>query len=256
MSYLPSLFVRRIYREQDVGGASMIPLLSLLVNSHVWMMYGYMGKTWFPSFPVFLTGDVAALCYLFIYWRFSPEQRRVTRTIGVVLAVLLLPSIYVIVGGLGYTGQTRAEVGKTEGYICDVAVVTLHLVMLRNLVNVVRTRSAASLNLRTLVAGTVNTYGWFTYGLVTSNWIISGPHVFVMVLHTAALLLYAVLRPSTHLVAANCAVTGALEDAPVVVSIELSPKVGAEASSKANAVAHNSPEYHALRSPMAPLPQR
>ncbi|KAE8889244.1 hypothetical protein PF005_g28562 [Phytophthora fragariae] len=162
MVYLPSLFVRRIYSERNTGAAPIVPLLSLLVNSHVWMMYGYMCKTWFPSFPVFLTGDIAALCYLFIYWRFSSERRRVGRIIGAVFAVLALPSVYVIVGGLGYTGQPRAEVGETEGYICDVAVVTLHLVMLKNLVKVLRTRSAASLNLRTLVVGTVNTFGWFT----------------------------------------------------------------------------------------------
>ncbi|GMF36431.1 unnamed protein product [Phytophthora fragariaefolia] len=249
MAYLPSLFVRRIYRERDTGGAPIGPLLSLLVNSHVWMMYGYMYKTWFPSFPVFLTGDIAALCYLFIYWHFSSERRRVGGTIGAVFAVLLLPSVYVIVGGLGYTGQTRAEVGKTEGYICDVAVVTLHLVMLRNLVNVLRTRSTASLNLRTLAVGTVNTFGWFTYGIVTSNWIISGPHVFVMLLHTSALILYAVLRPRSHLVVATGVTTSRAGEDQVVVSLELSPKIGVEACSKAA----SRPEYHILSSPMAPL---
>ncbi|KAJ8577736.1 hypothetical protein ON010_g1477 [Phytophthora cinnamomi] len=249
MVYLPSLFVRRIYSEKNTGAAPIVPLLSLLVNSHVWMMYSYMYKTWFPSFPVFLTGDVVSLSYLLIYWRFSSERRRVGRTIGSVIAVLALPSVYVVIGGLGYTGQTRVEVGKTEGYVCDVAVVTLHLVMLKNLVNVFRTRSAASLNLRTLVVGTVNTFGWFTYGIVTSNWIISGPHVFVMVLHTAALVLYAALSPNTHLVASTgAAVT--VED-PIVVSIELSSKVGVEEGSKAA----SNPEYHILSSPMAPLQQ-
>jgi solute carrier family 50 protein (sugar transporter) len=246
MAYLPSLFVRRIHKTRDTGSAPLIPLLSLLVNSHVWVMYAYMCKTWFPSFPVFLTGDVAALCYLFIFWRFSSERRRVGRTIALVAAVLLLPSIYVLVGGLGLTGQTRAEVGKSEGYVCVVAVVALHLVMLKNLLNVVRMRSAASLNLRTLAVGTVNTYGWFTFGYVTSNWIISGPHVFVMVLHTAALVLYIVLRPSTHLVAASS--NAIVENDHVVVDVELSPKTGVDASSKVGAI--SSPEYQVLRSPL------
>ncbi|KAG6592592.1 MtN3-like protein [Phytophthora cinnamomi] len=95
MVYLPSLFVRRIYSEKNTGAAPIVPLLSLLVNSHVWMMYSYMYKTWFPSFPVFLTGDVVSLSYLLIYWRFSSERRRVGRTIGSVIAVLALPSVYV-----------------------------------------------------------------------------------------------------------------------------------------------------------------
>ncbi|KAL3673078.1 hypothetical protein V7S43_002373 [Phytophthora oleae] len=245
MAYLPSLSVRRIYAKGDTGAAPIVPLLSLQINSHVWVMYAYMCKTWFPSFPVFLTGDISALCYLFIYWRFSSERRRVGRIIAMVFGVLLLPSIYVIVAGLGYTNQSRAEVGETEGYVCDVAVVALHLVMLKNLVNVGKTRSAASLNLRALVVGTINTYGWFTFGVMTSNWIISGPHVFVMALHTAALVLYFVLRPSSHLVAAT-------EDDQVVVSIELSPRVGQAASLKAATII-NSPEYHALRSPVAVL---
>ncbi|KAG7379783.1 hypothetical protein PHYPSEUDO_008125 [Phytophthora pseudosyringae] len=247
MAYLPSLFVRRIYQEGDTGAASITPLLSLLVNSHVWVLYAYMCKTWFPSFPVFLTGDIAALCYLFIYWRFSSERRRVARTIGVVFATLLLPSIYVIAAGLGYTGQTRAAVGETEGYICDVAVVSLHLVMLKNLANVAKTRSTASLNLQTLAVGTINTYGWFTFGVTTSNWIISGPHVFVMILHTAALIMYVVLRPSAYSVAASGVTKVIAEENPVVVSIELSPKAGVATVT--------SPAYHVLRSPMAPLQQ-
>ncbi|KAK1933647.1 Bidirectional sugar transporter NEC1 [Phytophthora citrophthora] len=244
MAYLPSLSVCRIYKKGDIGAASIVPLLSLLINSHVWVMYAYMCKTWFPSFPVFLTGDICALCYLFIYWWFSPEKTRVGRIIAMAIGVLLLPSIYVIVAGLGYTNQTRAEVGETEGYICDVVVVALHLVMLKNLLNVVKTRSTASLNLRALVVGTINTYGWFTFGVTTSNWIISGPHVFVMALHTAGLVLYFALRPSPHAVTA-------IEEEQVIVSIELSQRVNKAAS--VTATTSNSPGYRALRSPMAAL---
>ncbi|OWY97006.1 MtN3-like protein [Phytophthora megakarya] len=197
MIYLPSTSVRKIYTDRSTGEISIIPFLTLLTNSHVWMMYGYMCKTWFPSFPVFLIGDIAASCYLFIYWRYSTEQQHTARKIGAVVAFLVLPSTYVIVGGLGYTDQTRAEVGETEGYICAFIVVMLHVVMLKNLVHVIKSRSVASLNVHSLIVGTANTYGWFTYGLITSNWIVSGPHIFVVILHTSALIIYGMLRPST-----------------------------------------------------------
>ncbi|RLN58825.1 hypothetical protein BBP00_00006802 [Phytophthora kernoviae] len=187
IAYMPSLFVRRIYREQAVGDASIVPLVVLQGTSHVWMLYAFMTKTWLPSFPCFLIGDIAAACYLFIYWRYSTERRRVACIITVMYLILAMPTIYVILGGLGFTNQTRPEVAKTQGYICGVTLYTLNLVVLKSIYHAVKHKSSVSLNLWTLVLGTANTFGWFTFGMMTSNWIIIGPHTFVMALHIAAL---------------------------------------------------------------------
>lgn len=247
--YMPSLFVRHIYREKTVGSASIAPIFLVLTNSHVWMLYGYLGKTWFPSFPVFLIGDVVSLGYLLVYWWYSDERRQVAKTISIMFAWLAVPTFYVIVASLGFTGQTRAEIWKTQGLcFCDVTVISIHMLMLKNLIHAFKRRSAASLVPRSLAVTTFNTFGWFTFGRVTSNWIIAGPQVFVIALHVAAWTMYVVFtrrtRPETAL--------SAMEEGSVVTSVDLSPKVELDICTKERTAPSN-PEYQALRSPLAPL---
>ncbi|KAG2761431.1 hypothetical protein JG687_00012086 [Phytophthora cactorum] len=247
MIYMPSLFVRRIYSERAVGSASIVPIFLVLANSHVWMLYGYLGKTWFPSFPVFLIGDVVSLGYLVVYWRYSDQRHQVAKTIGLMFAWLAVPSFYVVVASLGLTGQTRDEIWKTQGLcFCDVTVISIHMLMLKNLIFAFNQRSAATIVPRSLAVTTFNTFGWFTFGRVTSNWIIAGPQVFVIALHVAAWIMYVVFtrrtRPETDF--------AALEEGSVVMSVNLSPKI--DVSTKEGA-ASSSPEYHVLRSPLVPL---
>ncbi|KAG7379785.1 hypothetical protein PHYPSEUDO_008127 [Phytophthora pseudosyringae] len=249
MIYMPSLFVRRIYRERAVGSASIVPIFLVLANSHVWMLYGYLGKTWFPSFPVFLIGDVVSLSYLFVYWRYSDQRGQVAKAIGLMLAWLAVPSLYVTVASLGFTAQTRHEIWKTQGLcFCDVTVISIHTLMLKNLVHAFKQRSAATLVPRAMAVSTFNTLGWFTFGRVTSNWVIAGPQVFVIALHVAAWSMYVVFtrrtRPETAL--------AAMDEGSVVTSVNLSPKIEFEVSTK-EGVVPSSPEYQAMRSPLAPL---
>lgn len=203
MIYMPSRYVRRIYRERTVGSAPLVPIIFVLANSHVWMLYGYLGHTWFPSFPVFLIGDVVSLGYLYIYWRFSDPQDRVTQQIGLLFAWLTVPTLYVSAATLGFTGQSRHDIWKTHGLcFCDVTVMTLHMLFLQDLIHAYKQQSAAKLAPRSLALSTFNTLGWFTFGHVTSNWIIWWPQVFVIALHVAAWTMYGVFtyqkRPEIH----------------------------------------------------------
>ncbi|KAG7389819.1 hypothetical protein PHYBOEH_007214 [Phytophthora boehmeriae] len=244
IAYMPSLFVRRIYRERAVGDASIVPLVVLQGISHVWMLYGFMTKTWLPSFPCFLIGDIAAAIYLFIYWKYSAERRRVACIVAVVYFMLAMPTVYVILGGLGYTNQTRPEVAKTQGYICGITLDTLNLVVLKSVYHAVKQRSSASLNLGALLLGTANTIGWFTFGMVTSNWIISGPHTFVMALHIAALIVYVVFRPKENMYGLHT------DKDSVTASIALTPKADVAGHIKSAAFTTSSPQFQAMRSPV------
>ncbi|KAL4159211.1 hypothetical protein PRNP1_004977 [Phytophthora ramorum] len=247
MVYMPSLFVRRIYRERAVGSASIVPILLVLANSHVWMLYGYLGETWFPSFPVFLIGDVVSLGYLFVYWRFAADRRQVAKTIGLMFAWLAVPTFYVIVASAGLTGQTRTEIWRTQGLcFCDVTVVSIHVLMLQQLLRAFEQKSVATLAPRALAVGTFNTLGWFTFGRVTSNWIIAGPQVFVIVLYLAAWTMYVVFTHRTK------PETTDIEEGSAVASMDLSPKTDFNVSVK-GPPAPSSPEYQAMRSPLVPL---
>lgn len=250
MIYMPSLFVRHIYRVKAVGSTSIVPIFLLLANSHVWMLYGYLGKTWFPNFSVFIIGDIISLVYLLIYWRYSDDRREVAKTIGLMFAWLAVPTFYVIVACLGFTGQTRANIRKTQGLcFCDMTVILTHMLMPKNLLHAFKRRSAASLAPRSLAVTTFNTLGWFTFGRVTSNWIIAGPQVFVIALHVAAWTMYVVFTCRTDSKTASSMME---EGAAVMSVVEISPKAGIDVCTK-EGIVPSSPEYRALQSSLASL---
>ncbi|KAG6590783.1 MtN3-like protein [Phytophthora cinnamomi] len=237
--YLPSLAVHRIYRERSVGTTPIDPILSTLANSHVWSLYGFLDRAWFPNFPAFVIGDIASLCYLFVYWRYAEDRRRVGSIIAVVLALLGVPTLFVILGLSGYTGQTREDVWRTHGLcFCDVTVISINVLVLNNLIRACKQRSAASINVLNLCVGTFYSFGWLTFGQLTSNWIIAGPQVFVLALHFSAWTMHIVFTRETS--SATASIT--TDDDPVVLSIEFSPRPS-----------KSFPVYEALQSPLAPL---
>ncbi|KAG1684965.1 hypothetical protein DVH05_003207 [Phytophthora capsici] len=94
-----ALSINRVHKKRDVGVASVISLASLLANTHNWALYGYMVENWFPIFWVFVFGDVAALSYMVVYWRYTTDRRYVVRVLAVVAAFLLVVSYDNRVGG-------------------------------------------------------------------------------------------------------------------------------------------------------------
>ncbi|KAG7389821.1 hypothetical protein PHYBOEH_007216 [Phytophthora boehmeriae] len=194
----PSILMRRIHKQKHVGVASIIPLVMLLANSHVWMMYGYMGEFWFPIFTSYLFGDVASLSYIAVYWRYSTERRYIASIFGFLLLFVAATTTYAIVGGLGYTGQTRSAVGSTVGYIGDVTAVCLYVAPMEKLLQVLKFKSAAFINSHMVIAGLANNWLWVVYGILTTNWIIIIPNSLFVLINTSTLVLYMVFNPKTH----------------------------------------------------------
>jgi solute carrier family 50 protein (sugar transporter) len=247
LSCSPSMVMRQIHKQKHVGVASVIPLVMLLVNSHTWMLYGYMAENYFPIFSCFGFGDLAALAYIVVYWRYTTERRYVNRVIAVTMAVFTILSIYAIVGGLGYTGQTRAQVGKTLGYIGDATAICLYSSPMEKLVQVLKHKSAIFINAPMVMASLANNIMWFTYGVLMSNWIIFGPNILFMALNSYTLVLCIVYNPKTHPLRESF-FAGNGDNAQIEVSIDVSPKAG-------NKVVLNTlrPEYKAMQSPLEPL---
>ncbi|KAG6614918.1 MtN3-like protein [Phytophthora cinnamomi] len=236
--------MRQIHKQKHVGVASVIPLVMLVVNAHTWMMYGYMAANYFPIFGCYVFGDIAALVYVAVYWRYTTERRYVARVLAVTMTVYIVLSTYAIVGGLGYTGQTRAEVAKTVGYIGDVTSVCLYAAPMEKLFQVLKHKSAAFINAHMVAASLTNNTMWFAFGILTTNWIIIAPNILFIALNSFTLVLCIVFNPKTHPLHESFFADN--DDVPIEVSVELSPK----------AVAGNnmpSPEYKAMQSPLEPL---
>ncbi|KAL4174747.1 hypothetical protein KRP22_006677 [Phytophthora ramorum] len=244
----PSISVYRIHKKQDVGVASVIPLASLLANGHMWMLYGYLVENWFPIFWIFVVGDVAALSFLAIYWRYTTERRYVGRVLATVLSVLTVVSIYAIVGGLGYTGQSRHQVGSALGFICDVVAVCLYGAPMEKLFHVLKYKSAVFINVHMVIAGLSNNCTWITYGILSSNWFIISPNILFISLNSFTLVLYTVFNPKTHPLPDNFH----HDAAKSVISIELTPK--GSFSRKVGSDLPSPAAFEAMSSPLETLP--
>ncbi|EGZ23400.1 hypothetical protein PHYSODRAFT_484093 [Phytophthora sojae] len=247
----PSISIYRIHKKRDVGVASVVPLVSLFSNGHVWLLYGWIVKNWFPIFWVFVFGDLAALTYLAVYWRYTTERRYVGRVLAVVLSVLTIATLYAIVGGLGHLGQTRDQVGTAFGFICDAVAVCLYGAPMEKLFHVLKYRSAVFINVHMVIAGLANNCTWITYGILSGNWFIISPNILFITLNASTLVLYLVFNPETHPLPNHFHRTTAPDRAESVVSIELTPK---ESFGRKIVSEHPSPAFEAMASPLRTLP--
>ncbi|KAF1783943.1 SWEET sugar transporter [Phytophthora cactorum] len=217
----PSISIYRIHKKKDVGVASVIPLVSLLANSHMWMLYGYMVENWFPIFWIFVFGDVVALTFLAVYWRYTTERR--------------------------YVGPEPHQVGSTLGFISDAVAVCLYGAPMEKLFHVLKYRSAVFINVHMVIAGLSNNCTWITYGILSTNWFIISPNILFISLNSFTLVLYMVFNPKTHPLPNNFVPEGT-ESA---ISIELTPK---ESFSRKVNSELPSPAFEAMQSPLQTLP--
>ncbi|GMF36428.1 unnamed protein product [Phytophthora fragariaefolia] len=196
-------------------------------------------------------GDVAALLYLAVYWRHTTEGRYVGRVLAVVFSILAVATIYAIVSGFGYLGQTRAQVGSALGLICDAVAVCLYGAPMEKLFHVLKYRSAVFINVHMVIAGLSNNCTWITYGILTSNWFIISPNILFITLNSSTLVLYLVFNPETHPLPDHFYRTTTPDRVESMISIELSPKesLGRKIGSELP-----SPAYEAMASPLGALP--
>ncbi|KAI9984033.1 hypothetical protein PInf_005323 [Phytophthora infestans] len=239
----PSILMRQIHKQKHVGVASVLPLVMLAINSHVWMTYGYLDENVFPVFSCFAVGDLASVVYIAVYWRYTTERRYVARVVIAAVSVIVILSIYAVLGGIGYTGQTRAQVAKTIGYIGDATAICLYAAPMEKLFQVLKHKSAVFINAHMVMASLTSNVMWFTYGALTANWIIIAPNILFITLNSSTLALCFVYNPKTHPLHESFL---ADNEAPIEVSVELSPK--------GNKVPNiPSPQYQAIQSPLEPL---
>ncbi|KAE9086672.1 hypothetical protein PF005_g4177 [Phytophthora fragariae] len=237
----PSLLMYRIHKQKHVGVASVFPLAALLANSHVWMMYGYIKGMWFPVFACFLYGECCAVVFLSVY---TSDKGYVARTLAVFLSVLAVITIYAVVGGLGYTGQSTNSVGTIVGILADGAGICLYGAPMEKLFQVLKHKSAVFINVHMVIAGLVNNSIWLVYGLLITNWFIIFINVLFVSANTFTLCLYRVYDPRTHPLQDGWD-THDVDQGEISVCIELTPRM----ETKKSLTSLPSPEFSYMASP-------
>ncbi|ETK79110.1 hypothetical protein F441_15267 [Phytophthora nicotianae CJ01A1] len=241
----PSILIYRVSKQKDVGVASVIPLVTLFSNCHVWAVYGYMIENWFPIFWIYLFGDFVALVFLYVYWKYAKQRRYVNRVLFIMVSILAIITIYAIIGGLGYTGQSRDGMGSVMGIFADISAMCVYGAPMEKLLQVLKYRSAAFINAHMVIAGLTNNCLWFTYGILSDNWFIISPNIVFISLNTFTLVLCVVFDPKTHPLPADFHMQGddESEEPPALTASKIS--VSCKGDNKMP-----SPAFEAMHSPL------
>ncbi|KUF86110.1 Bidirectional sugar transporter NEC1 [Phytophthora nicotianae] len=194
----PSLLMYRIYKQKHVGVTSVVPLASLLGSSHIWMVYGYLTKNYFPLVSCFLYGECCAIVYLSIYCYYSTDKQCVFRVLAAVLTIVAFVTIYAIVGSLGYTGQSTSSINTTMGLIADCGGVFLYGAPMEKLFQVLKHKSAVFINVHMVIAGLASNLLWLTYGVLITNPFIMSLNALFLTINVFTLLVYRLYDPHTH----------------------------------------------------------
>ncbi|KAE9068535.1 hypothetical protein PF010_g27028 [Phytophthora fragariae] len=216
LSMIPSMC--HIYRKKDTGIASVLPLVCMVANGHVWMLDGAVVKNWFPMFATFLTSDIIAIIYVTTFVCFARDLRKTLRRIIVGAVVLGLITVYAIIGSAGYTNQSKDGVDTTLGILGVLAGLSMFSSPFERMMKVLHYKSAAFIPIPMVAAGALNNVMWIVYCPMIGSWFLFAD--------------------------AFCANPTGVE--PVSLSIAISPIPGKKTP--------QSPVYNAIRSPIAEAP--
>ncbi|GMG16281.1 unnamed protein product [Phytophthora fragariaefolia] len=131
-----------------------------------------------------------AVVFLSIYTYHCSNKGYVVRTLAAFLSVLTMITVYAVVGGLGYTGQSISSVGTMVGILADCAGICLYGAPLEKLFQVLKHKSAVFINVHMVIAGLVNNSIWLVYGILISNWFIIFINILFVSVNTFTLCLY------------------------------------------------------------------
>ncbi|KAF4318875.1 hypothetical protein G195_007877 [Phytophthora kernoviae 00238/432] len=206
-------------------------------------------RTLTSVFSCFLYGEVCAVVFLSVYAYYTTDKYYVIRVLGVFLSALSLVTVYAIVGGLGYTGQTTKQVSTIIGVMADVAGIFLYGAPMEKLLPVLKHKSAVFINVHMVITGLVNNSIWLVYGILITNWFIMFINVLFVVVNTFTVCLYRIYDPKTHPLKDGWDTHPENADDRISVSIEMIPHLESVSSKKVIANLP-SPEYSAVRSPV------
>ncbi|ETI32660.1 hypothetical protein F443_20579 [Phytophthora nicotianae P1569] len=131
LSLVPDMY--NVHRNKNIEEVAELPLITMVVNCHLWMTYGYATDSLFP-----LLGSQLVR---------SPEEKRkrLRKLYAITFAIWCVVSLYVVLGVSGVFGQTKSEVGTSLGYAGCPFSFSMFASPLATLKHVISTKSSASI---------------------------------------------------------------------------------------------------------------
>ncbi|CAI5718310.1 unnamed protein product [Hyaloperonospora brassicae] len=196
LSMTPSMY--RIYRKKDTGIASVLPLVCMVTNAHVWMLNGAIVENWFPMFATFLTSDVIAVGCLIVFCCYARDRKKSLTWVAIATGLLILITAYAIAGHAGYTNQSKDGIDMTLGIIGVIAGLSMFSSPFERMLKVLHYKSAAFIPIPMIVAGAFNSTMWVIYCPMVGRWFLFAANAACLVLCLINIGLYVIYNPKTH----------------------------------------------------------
>jgi solute carrier family 50 protein (sugar transporter) len=203
------------------------------------MMYGYLDENYIPVFVKSVAGNVIASAYVIVFYRSTKDRASVHNVLAIAGFVIVATSLYVILGGLGYTGQTRHQAAQVAGIMANVTGMFMYGSPLVKIVQVFKYKSAVFIPVHMVCMGATNNMIWITYSILSSKGLILVPAAGAFCLSIFQVILYLfIYNPSTHPLPADFVETKAAEKSHAEAS--LSVEIDSPGAHKTDFVALNS----------------
>ncbi|KAG6590810.1 MtN3-like protein [Phytophthora cinnamomi] len=235
----PGPDIINVHKHKTTGEMAALPLVAMIVNNHLWALYGYLTNSIFPLMATQLFGELSAFVFTAVYYRWATDRPALHKLLAAGSAAFAAITLYVVLGIAGLTNQSNDEVGKSLGYVGIVINVWMYASPLGTVRHVLRTRSAASLPIYLSVMMFVTTALWVAISIVDDDMLIMSLNIAGFLLSIIQISLYMRFRPKHPAIAQE----EALEFSGKEIAIVISPKDGVLEASK-------SPMYQALASPI------
>lgn len=250
----PTPAVYKIYKTKSIGNTSIVSLVSVFANCHVWTLQGLLTNNWFPVFSTFVSGDFISIIYVFVFLRYTPDRKQAWRVIALYAAVLSIITTYAVLGGLGvFTSLSRNQVNDIMGYLAVCVTLVLYSSPFLKIKDVVKYKTGVFIPIHMVIAGTFNNAMWITYTPMSGLWFLFVTNVCCAVLGVVQLTVYMIYHPSKHPLGYGATLEDLLEKEKGDDSAILFIAIDRPSVQSASKVTPQSPMYQMMKSPLAPL---
>ena len=194
MFLTPIRVVLKARKDRTLSDLNPIPWSAITGNCIAWLGYSFYKKDWFvycANQPGFLLGVFYTLTAIGL------SNKRTQDMMMMILLILcfVLPFIAVILNlGLGES-VTNEKKTFVWGLLCNFILVCYYTAPLSTLLQVVRTKSAATLHWPSCLMNLINGTCWVAYGIAIKDYFIACPNAAGMILSLIQMTLIAIYKP-------------------------------------------------------------
>ncbi|KAF0771219.1 hypothetical protein AaE_002472 [Aphanomyces astaci] len=181
----PYASIKEIHVTKSTGHVSVIPLLSMLLSSSMWLLYSILLRNFFPLIFTNVVSITCVVGYLVVYYHHATTKGHLHRYFAVEGVWIL--SVYLYAACFSSPMATRLENVGIIAITCSAIMVVSPL---SAIVEVLRTRSVAHLPRKLIVATWISSGAWCLTGIIRDDAFITYPNAVNIALGSLQLALF------------------------------------------------------------------